>query len=276
MPTNHSNNNNSHSSKENRLHPYLARIHKDMNQTYEALQAKIQHSRLQSAQTATSDSPTTTQEPMVLFSAAVESLIKHLNDYQEANTIQKQHVESITNSNTTPRPKEPTQPLTTASITTTTTKRSTTSSLTPSSSSSSSLSGATTPKVGSGGYVALVKGRLPRDERQYRLDHGLCMYCGITKHAVWNCPKLQAKGENYLEHLYDYPSSYYPSSYYPSSYYPSSYYPSSYYPSSYYPSSYYPSSYYPSSSSLSSVPLAVNNKKADPSSQAPSLMTLIV
>ncbi|KAK5809729.1 hypothetical protein F5H01DRAFT_382043 [Linnemannia elongata] len=267
MPTNN-NNNNSHSSKENRLHPYLARIHRDMNQTYEALQAKIQHSRLQSAQTATSDSPTTTQEPMVLFSAAVDSLIKHLNDYQEANTIQKQLVESITNSNTTPRPKEPTQPLTTTSITTTTTttKRSTTSSLTPSSSSSSSLSGATAPKVGSGGYVALVKGRLPQDERQYRLDHGLCMYCGITKHAVWNCPKLQAKGENDLEHLYDYPSSYYPSSYYPSSYYPSSY----------SPSSYYPSSYYPSSSSLSSVPLAVNNKKADPSSQAPSLMTLIV
>jgi hypothetical protein len=83
------------------MHPYLEDIHRDMNRTYEALQAKIQRSRMQTVinngkpVSTPATTPTITKEPMGQFSTTVESLIAQFTDYQ-ANSL-KQLTASLIN-----------------------------------------------------------------------------------------------------------------------------------------------------------------------------------
>ncbi|KAF9147612.1 hypothetical protein BG015_010717 [Linnemannia schmuckeri] len=92
--TNTNSKGNCHSSKGNRMHPYLEFIHRDMNRTYETVQAQIRRSRMESLSTQLSskihinNSVPTAQEPMLLLSDAVESLLNQFTDSQ-ANSYQQ-------------------------------------------------------------------------------------------------------------------------------------------------------------------------------------------
>ncbi|KAG0284321.1 hypothetical protein BGZ96_011297 [Linnemannia gamsii] len=100
--------NNGLTTKGNRMHPYLNQIHQDMCRTYEALQAQIQRSRMQSIktlQTLNNNNDNinlpSVRKSTVPFSAAMDSLLNQFSDYQatQVNSFQQLTASLLKNNN---------------------------------------------------------------------------------------------------------------------------------------------------------------------------------